>query len=106
MSGYCGPRVCNIADLVTLRSRPRVSLRFCPRQERKDTVLQAMEARARTVLEARARAGETVKRRRLAARDGAPADAAPCFAPVRVMLRAVRATCSRKRQREKGLDQR
>ena len=37
----------------------------------------AMEARARTVREARARASEMVKRRRLAARDGAPADAAP-----------------------------
>ena len=37
----------------------------------------AMEARARTVRVARTRAGETAKRRRLAARDGAPADAAP-----------------------------
>ena len=40
-----------------------------------------MEARARAVCEARARAGETVKRRLLAARDGAIADAAPLFAP-------------------------
>lgn len=38
-------------------------------QERKVTVLQAMEARARTVREARTRAGETAKRRRLAARE-------------------------------------
>ena len=45
-------------------------------QERKVTVLQAMEAQARTVREARARAGETVKRRRVAAGDGAAARAA------------------------------
>ena len=45
--------------------------------ERKVSILDAMEARARTVCEARARAGETVKRRRLAATDGTPADAAP-----------------------------
>ena len=46
-------------------------------QERRVSILDAMEARARTVREALARAGETVKRRRLAARDGTPADAAP-----------------------------
>ena len=46
-------------------------------QERKVSILDAMEARAKTVREARARAGETDKRRRLAARDGAPTDAAP-----------------------------
>ena len=40
-------------------------------QERKVTVLQAMEARARTVREARVRAGETAKRRRLASREAA-----------------------------------
>ena len=34
-----------------------------PAQERKVSILGAMEARARTVREARARAGETVKRR-------------------------------------------
>ena len=45
-------------------------------QERKVTVLQAMEARARTVREARVRAGETAKRRRLAAREATIADAA------------------------------
>ena len=46
-------------------------------QERKVSILDAMEARARTVREARTRAGETAKRRQLAATDGAPADAAP-----------------------------
>ena len=46
-------------------------------QERKVSILDAMEAQARTVREARARPGETVKRRRLAARDCAPAGAAP-----------------------------
>ena len=45
--------------------------------ERKVSILDAMEARARTVREARTRAGETAKRRRPAATDGAPADAAP-----------------------------
>ena len=39
-------------------------------QERKVSILDAMEAWAPT------RAGETAKRRRLAATDGAPADAA------------------------------
>ena len=51
--------------------------RYCRGQERKVSILDAMEALARTVREAQARAGETVKRRRLAATDGAPADAAP-----------------------------
>ena len=46
-------------------------------QERKVSILDAIEARARTVREARTRASETAKRRRLAATDGAPADAAP-----------------------------
>ena len=46
-------------------------------QERKVSIMAAMEARAKTVREAWARAGEMVKRWRLAARDGAPADAAP-----------------------------
>ena len=60
--------------------RPRHELnlwmwRYCRGQERKVSILDAMEARARTVRVARA--GETVKRRRLAARDGAPVDAAP-----------------------------
>ena len=61
----------------------RASRRFAPpvcalndNGERKVSILDAMEALARTVREARARAGETVKRRRLAARDGAPADEA------------------------------
>ena len=39
-------------------------------QERKVSILHAMEARAKIIREARARAGETVKRRRLAARAG------------------------------------
>ena len=47
--------------------------RYCRGQERKVSILDAMEALARTVREAQARAGETVKRRRLAATDGAPA---------------------------------
>ena len=51
--------------------------RYCRGQARKVSILDAMEARAKTVREALARAGETVKRRRLAARDGTPADAAP-----------------------------
>ena len=51
--------------------------RYCRGQERKVSILDDIEARARTVREARARAGETVKRRRLASREGAPADAAP-----------------------------
>ena len=51
--------------------------RFCRGQERKVSILDDMEARARTFREARARACETVKRRRLAARDGDRADAAP-----------------------------
>ena len=46
-------------------------------QESKVSILDAMEARPKNVREARARADETDKRRRLAARDGAPADAAP-----------------------------
>ena len=71
--------------IMTAGSR-RASRRFAPpvrandNGERKVSILvqflDAIEARARTVREARARAGETVKRRRLAARDGAPADAA------------------------------
>ena len=61
--------------------RPRHELnlwmwRYGRGQERKVSILEAIEARARTVREARARAGETVKRLRLAARDGAHADAA------------------------------
>ena len=51
--------------------------RYSRGQERKVSILDDMEARARTVREARARACDTVKRWRLAARDGAPADAAP-----------------------------
>ena len=46
-------------------------------QERKDSVLHAMDARAKIIREALTRAGETVKRRRLAARADVPADAAP-----------------------------
>ena len=49
-------------------------------QERKISVLHAMETRAKIIREARARASETVKRRRLAERvvdAGAAADAAP-----------------------------
>ena len=43
--------------------------------ERTVSTLDAMKALARTVPKALARAGETVKRRRLAATGGAPADA-------------------------------
>ena len=46
-------------------------------QERKVSILDAMEARARTVHVARTRASETAKRRRMAATDGAPAEEAP-----------------------------
>ena len=71
-------------------------------QESKVSILEAMEAPARTVREALARACETVKRQQLAATDGAlltrrQEDSrwfASCFAPVR-------ATCSRERQRGK-----
>ena len=59
-------------------------------QERKVSILDAMEARPKTVRDARARAGETVKRRRLAATDGATGTRrrdsrqfASCITPVR-----------------------
>ena len=45
-------------------------------QERKVTVLQAMEARAKRLREARARAGETFQLQQQAARHGASADVA------------------------------
>ena len=80
--------------------------RYGRRQECNVSILDAIEARARMVREARARAGESVKRRRLAARDGAlwtrrrdSRRFASCFAPVR-------ATCTHERQRGKGRDQR
>ena len=60
-------------------------------QERKVSVLHSMEAWAKMIRKARARAGETVKRRRLAARAvdaGAAADAAP------LMLRQQMARCA------------
>ena len=79
-AGRYGRRPCGA--MIGAGSR-RASRRFAPpvralndNGERKVSILDAIEARARTVREARARAGETVKRQRLAARDGASADAA------------------------------
>ena len=81
-AGRYGRRPCGRGAVIRAGSR-RASRRFAPpvcapndNGERKVSILDALEARARTVCKARARAGETVKRRRLAARDGAPADAA------------------------------
>ena len=56
---YAAPRSANV---------PRSANASC-------AAIPSLYTRAKTVREARARAGETVKRRRLAARDGAPADA-------------------------------
>ena len=56
------------------RSGGGATLLICPSIV---SALQAMEARVKRLRESRARAGETVKRRQLAARDSSAADAAP-----------------------------